>query len=55
MEFQCLAGPRNVSVVFCACECFCMTYLVELGEVTASILYWLEPNVVTYIDVYRTL
>ena len=39
MDFQHLAGPRNVSVglnlMFCACECLCMAYPLESGEVMA--------------------
>ena len=38
-HFQHLDGPINVSVdlemMFCACECLCMAYLFESGEVTA--------------------
>ena len=42
MDFQRLAGPRNVSLhlkycmMFCACECLCTA---ESGEVTAGSLY----------------
>ena len=39
MDFQRLAGPRNMSVdlklMFCACECLCTAYPLESGEVTA--------------------
>ena len=38
MEFQRLAGLRNMRVdfmMFCACECLCMAYALESGEVTA--------------------
>ena len=37
LDFQCLAGPRNVSIytlnmMFCACECLCMVYPLESGN-----------------------
>ena len=39
MDFQHLAGPWNVSVdlnmMICACECLCLVYLLESGEVMA--------------------
>ena len=36
MDFNRLARPTNVSVdLLCACECLCMAYLLESGEVTA--------------------
>ena len=35
-------------MMFCACECLCMAYPHESGEVMARILYyWVEPHVAT--------
>ena len=34
-KLQCLAGHRNVSVMFCASKCLCSVDPLESGEVTS--------------------
>ena len=60
MDFQRLAGPRNVSVDLkydVLCLWVFVVYLFESGEVTAWILYWWADRMLQpYIrECYRTL